>query len=151
MSWLARNADAIQAGAAAITAVTAVLAVVGVLAQMRAAEATSRAQTARESYAAHLTLAVANPDFADPADACALAASPKAGAYAAYIDHLLYAAEQMLEVDPSWDATFAQALTPHAAAICAGIPGDDTTGMTQMLADFRTKTCPGVQLCNGGQ
>ena len=147
MSWLTRHSDAIQAAAAAITAATAVLAVAGVLLQMRAADATSKAQTARESYAAHLALAVANPDFADPTDPCALAASPKGAGYAAYIDHLLYAAEQMLEVDPSWDATFVQALAPHAAAICAGTPGYDTAGMTRMLADFRASNCPATPIC----
>ena len=148
MNWLSRHAEAVQAGAAVVTAVTAVLAVVGILVQMQAADRTSRAQTAREAYAAHLTLAVANPDFAEPVDPCALIASPKGGAYAAYVDHLLYAAELMLEAEPGWEPTFHASLAPHAAQVCAGIEaGDEDDAMTAMLAGFRSTACTAAPVC----
>ena len=142
MSWLSRNADTIQAVAAVVTAVTAVMAVAGVLMQMQAADDTSRAQTAREAYAAHLMAAMANPDLAEPADTCAMMASPKGAAYAAYVDHLLYAAELMLEAEPDWDTTFAAAIAPHAAYLCPAMDaGAYGAQMKTMLSGFRTQTC----------
>jgi hypothetical protein len=146
MTWLSRNAAAIEAVAASVTALTAVLAVVGVVVQLRATDATSRAQSAREAYAAHLALAVTNPDFAAPADACALAASAKGGAYAAYLDHLLYAAEQMLAVEDGWEPTFEAALHPHAAMLCNAQA--DTSEMTDILADFRARICTDAPVCD---
>ena len=148
MTWINRNAQAIQAVAAVVTAVTAVLAVAGVLIQMRAADDTSRAQTAREAYAAHLLAAVSNPDMAEPADACALIASPKGAAYAAYVDHLLYASELMLEAEPDWAATFGDSLAPHATLVCNGADaGAFTPDMTAMLEQFRAGTCPDTPTC----
>ena len=117
MSWLSRNTDAIRATAAVVTATTAVLAAAGILLQMRAA------------------------------GACALIASPRGAAHAAYVDHLLYAAEQMLDADPGWDKTFVQALEPHAQVLCAANPGDDSVAMTAMLAGFRASHCPNAQSC----
>ena len=147
MNWLSRHSAALQAGAALVTAVTAVLAVIGVLLQMQAADRTSQAQTARESYAAHLALAVSNPDFAAPADACALIASPKGAAYTAYVDHLLYAAEQMLATEPGWNDTFAEALAPHATLICSADTRDEMPAMTAMLTDYRAVLCPVTRPC----
>lgn len=148
MTWLSRHAQAIQAGAALATAATAILAVAGVLLQMRAAEATSRAQTAREAYAAHLLAAVGNPDLADPADACALTASPKGAAYAAYVDHLLYAAELMLEAEPDWSATFVGAIEPHAVYVCSQVAPDAyAADLAAMLAGFRDRTCNTLPPC----
>jgi hypothetical protein len=147
MSLLSRHADAIQAAAAIVTATTAVLAVVGVLAQMRAADVTSRAQTAREAYAAHLALAAAMPDFAAPAEACALLASPRGAAYAAYVGHLLYAAELMVEAETGWAETFAAALAPHAVLICRDIGTGETEDVAALLDGFRSRTCPAQDAC----
>jgi hypothetical protein len=146
MSWLSRNAHSIEAVAAIITALTAVLAVIGVIAQLRATDTTSRAQSAREAYAAHLVLATANPDFAAPTDACALIASPKGAAYDAYVDHLLYAAEQMLSVEAGWDDTFIAALSPHAATLCSAAP-DQTPEMAAVMAEFRVQMCDAAPIC----
>lgn len=148
MTWFARNTAGIEAAAALATAVVAVLALAGVALQLRAAEATSRGQTAREAYAGHLALAVSNPDFAQPQDACALHGSPKGGAYIAYVNHLLYAAELMLEAEPDWDETFAEALAPHAALLCAADVFDEgDSDMAAMLALFRDGACAGVAVC----
>jgi hypothetical protein len=148
MTWLSRHADTIQAGAAVVTATTAVLAVTGVLAQMRAADDTSRAQTAREAYAAHLMTSVSNPEYAAPDDTCGMMASPKRAAYAAYVDHLMYAAELMMEAEPGWQPTFAEAIAPHAAYVCAEIEAGAYSGdMTVMLGTFRADVCPAMPPC----
>jgi hypothetical protein len=150
MSWVTRHSEAIQATTAMVTASMAVLAVAGVLLQMRAAERTSRAQTAREAYATHLTTAVANPDFAYPPDACALIASPKGPAYQAFVDHLLYSAELMLADAAGWEETFFEALIPHAVLICGDRAGDDTASITLILKDFRAQICPATPDCAAG-
>ena len=147
MNWLSRNSGAVEAAAGTVTALTAILAVIGVIAQLRATEATSRAQTAREAYAAHLALAVANPDFAAPVDVCGLLGSAKGAAYQAYLDHLFYAAEQMLAVESGWEATFDAALAPHAAAICEADPTGETPELIAVLAGFRSKACAQAPSC----
>lgn len=149
MTWLARHSAAIQALAAAVTAVVALAALVGVKLQLDAAEATQARQSAREAYRAHLTLSIGRPDLAAPRDACALADGPDGTAYDAFLDHLLYSAEQMLDTQPGWEATFAAALQPHARVLCrdpaavqSGAPGLDA-----LLAGFVARVCPGVDPC----
>jgi hypothetical protein len=150
MSWLSRNAASIEAVAACVTALTAILAVAGVVMQLRAADQTSRAQSAREAYAAHLALAVANPDFAAPPNACALMNSTKGPAYAAFVDHLLYAAEQMLASESGWEQTFTAALVPHTVALCGADPADDAPELTAVMAVFRAQSCTAAPACAGG-
>ncbi|MGI3187258.1 hypothetical protein [Nioella aestuarii] len=101
MGWFRRNTAVVEAGAAAVTALVAVAALVGVKLQLDAADEIQRAQSARDAYRAPLALAVAHPGLADPPDACALMGSQNGASYAAFVDHLLYSAEQMLTVDPS--------------------------------------------------
>ncbi len=151
-NWLARNADTVEAAAAAITALTAILALAGIALQLRAADDTSRAQSAREAYANHLALAVGNPDFAAPPDACAILASPKGPAYRAYVDYLLYAAEQMISVESGWDETFALHLTAHQSLICSDPDiASDTPALHPLIAAFTATTCPTVPACQTGQ
>ncbi len=148
MTWLRRNAETIEAVAATVTALTAICALVGVSLQLRATDAIARAQSARQAYATHLTLAVAHPTFAAPTDACALLRSDRAASYSAFVDHLLYAAEQMLAVEDGWGATFEAALAPHGAYICLpdGAWGD--TPETQALLDvFRVRHCSTQTTC----
>jgi hypothetical protein len=147
MTWLSRHAASIEAVAASVTAVTAILAVAGVVIQLRAADETSRAQSAREAYAAHLALAVTNPDFAAPADACTLIGSAKGAAYQAYVDHLLYAAEQMLSIESGWEPTFDASLMPHAVTLCAAATDGETPEMANILAKFRARICAATPVC----
>ncbi|MCU0802905.1 MAG: hypothetical protein MUD11_14290 [Rhodobacteraceae bacterium] len=148
MNGLSRHANAIMAACAIITAATAVLAVAGIALQLRAADATSRAQSAREAYAAHLALAVANPAFAAPGNACGLIASAQGAAYTAYVDHLLYAAEQMVSVEIGWDATFQDALSPHATLLCSpGHENADSPALSLLLQGFRADICPDTPPC----
>ncbi len=147
-NWLARNADTVQAAASVVTAATAVLALSGIALQLRAADDTSRAQSAREAYANHLALAVANPDFAEPKDACALLASARGPAYRAYVDYLLYAAEQMITVEQGWETTFQTSLSAHQILICSEPAiAADTPALQSLIANFTTTTCSSVPDC----
>jgi len=53
-------------------AVVAVAALVGIKLQLDATDHLQRTQIARDAYRAHLALATTHPDFARPADGCAL-------------------------------------------------------------------------------
>lgn len=148
MGWFRDNTAQIEAGAAAITALVAVAALVGVKLQLDAADEIQRAQSARDAYRAHLALAVAHPGFAEPANACALITSQNGAAYAAFVDHLLYSAEQMLTVDPSWETTFAEELEPHRAYICSSVATISyDAAMEPFIARFLADGCDEVPVC----
>lgn len=148
MRWLRRNAEVIEAGAALVTALVAIAALVGVKVQLDASDMQQRAQSARDSYRSHLTLAVAHPRLAAPADVCAILTSPQAIAYEAFVDHLLYSAEQMLEIGEGWEPTFLSELAPHAEYLCQSDgPTGDTAAMIALLARFRAETCAEVPPC----
>ncbi len=57
MSWLSRQAETIEAAAATLTALVAVAALIGVKFQLDETERLQKAQSARETYRAHLALA----------------------------------------------------------------------------------------------
>ena len=116
--WLTRNAPAIEAIAAMITAIVAIMALVGVVYQVQAADRQSRAQSARDIYREHLSLSVQNPDFAAPADAASLLAGPRAAAYGAYVEHLIYTAEQVMGSEAGWESVFFPLFERHAHYIC---------------------------------
>lgn len=142
MNWWSRNAGAIEALAATITAIVAVIALVGVKYQLDAADDLQRSQSARDAYRSHLALASTQSEFAKPSDACVLISGPDAGAYMAFVDHLLYSAEQMLDVEEGWNATFAEALAPHAAYMCSkGAPSWSTSEMASFLETFESNYC----------
>ena len=148
MSWLSRNAPQIEAVAAAVTALVAIIAVVGVKFQFDAADNLQQVQSARDSYHAHLALATANPAFALPADGCTTLTSPDGGAYLAFVDHLLYSAEQMLSVGDGWEPTFLEQLAPHTDYICSQIgPTGETEATNRLLTQFRTAQCPATPTC----
>ena len=147
-AWLKRNADAVEAGSAALTAVVAVAALVGVVWQVRAASDIQAQQSARDAYRNHLALAVTVPELAEPKDACALMKGDKAPAYDAYVSHLLYAAEQMLAQSPDWEAQFLHDLEPHRAYLCAYHAEFQTDGALEaMLARFVAEECPATPSC----
>ncbi|MGB3317334.1 MAG: hypothetical protein WBB85_23365 [Albidovulum sp.] len=148
MSWLSRNAPAFEAVAATVTALVALAALVGVKIQLDEADRLQRLQSARDSYRAHLALAVEHPAFARPADACTLTASDKGAAYAAFVDHLLYSAEQMLAASDGWEETFLDQLAPHATYLCsAGGPVGETEETAEILTRFRDSACVAVPDC----
>lgn len=148
MTWLARNAPSIEAVAATVTALVAVAALIGVKFQLDEADRLQKAQSAREAYRAHLALAATLPQFAQPADACELIHSNQAGAYISFVDHLLYSAEQMLDVSEGWEETFLAQLTAHSDYICAeGGPTGETEDTARLISRFKGLSCPTVTTC----
>jgi len=151
VSWLRRNADAVEAAAAVVTALIAVVALVGIKLQLDAADRLQRAQSARDAFRAHLALSVNNPGFTAPDDACALLATAQGPAYSAYVEHLLYAAEQMLSVAEGWDPVFNAHLQPHTAYICQFVTMNDyDTDLAGVLAQFQSDQCPVEPICGDG-
>ncbi len=149
MKWFSRNANSIDAVAAMITALVAIAALVGIKYQLDAADLQQRTQSARDAYRSHLALASTSPTFANPTAACQLISGNKAGAYSAFVDHLLYSAEQMLEVEPGWEATFVEALQPHSHYMCSDFaPFGSTPEMKRLLGDFKGAQCAKVTACN---
>lgn len=148
MSWLSRNASSIEAAAALCTALVAVAALIGVKVQLDEADRMQKEQSAREAYRSHLALAATLPGFAEPGDACALLASDQAGSYAAFVDHLLYSAEQMLAVSEGWEPTFMAQLTSHEDYICSSeAPSGETEETAELLARFKAETCASTTSC----
>ncbi len=75
-------------------------------------------------------------------DAFQLLSSDKAGAYRAFVDHLLYATEQMLVVEKGWDITLIEQLETHAAYLCSsGAPISETAQIAGLLAQYRSEVC----------
>lgn len=148
MSWLSRHAPGVEAGAAIVTACVAVAALIGVKWQLDEADRLSALQSAREAYRSHLALAVSAPQFAAPRDGCALLASDQAGAYRAFVDHLLYAAEQMLDVEQGWEPTFQAQLEQHGDYICSADAPQGETGKVQAVVQgVRRMSCPARRPC----
>ena len=142
MKWLSQHAATVEAGAAAIMALIALAALIGVKYQLDATDSLQRSQSARDAYRSHLALATTKSEFAKPHDACELASGENAGAYTAFVDHLLYSAEQMLQVEPGWEATFKEALVPHAPYMCsANAPTGSTIEMLEFLKEFKKSSC----------
>lgn len=149
MNWLKRNAESVEALAACVTAAVAIAALIGVKFQLDENERIQRATTAREAYLGHLTLATSKPEFAAPQDVCDLLNSDQSASYAAFLDHLFYSAELMLETEDGWEPVFISHLEPHAPLMCSALsPHGDTEAMSLMIRSFQTRECAGIQACS---
>jgi hypothetical protein len=152
MSWLSRHAPSVEAVAATMTALVAVAALIGVKFQLDEADRLQKAQSAREAYRSHLALAATLPQLAQPNDACQLIQSDQAGAYASFVDHLLYSAEQMLDVSEGWEETFLTQLAVHGDYICAvDGPVGETEDTVRLILRFKSLSCPALTTCQGGR
>jgi hypothetical protein len=118
MKWFERNSAALQAAGSIVTAFVAVAALAGVKMQVDASYAVQREQSAKEIYREFLNISIANPDFADPGSG-ALKATPRAAAYASYVEYMLYTAEQVLQASPDWKSVFEGHMEMHAEFLCA--------------------------------
>ncbi|WP_424976600.1 hypothetical protein [Dinoroseobacter sp. S124A] len=151
MGWWTKHASGIEAMAALVTACVAIAALVGAKIQLDHADLVQREQSARDAYRAHLALAATRPEFARPIDACQLVQSDEGGAYIAFVDHLLYSAEQMLAVEEGWSLTFLDQLAPHQDYLCSleGIlPLED--GVAALMDRFTDAYCPVEPVCGPG-
>jgi hypothetical protein len=148
MSWFRRNAEVVEAIAACVTAVVALCALIGIKFQLDATEKLQLAQSARDTYRTHLALAVSHADFAAPLNGCAIIGSDRAGGYAAFVDHLLYSAEQMLVVEDGWEGTFMDQLAPHVDYMCSvDGPKGETEKTAALLTQFRGLECSAEPRC----
>ncbi|HMT14353.1 MAG TPA: hypothetical protein PKE19_06340 [Aestuariivirga sp.] len=148
MDYLNRHAPALQALAAILTVILALAALVGVKMQIDAADRIQRAQSARDIYREFLNLSIGKPEFLAP-DYCAIAKTPQAPAYEAYVDYLLYTAEQTMAADAGWEETMMAALDHHGTYLCGLDDGaDETADVQDLLAKFRAARCAEVKRCS---
>lgn len=146
--WLQRNAKIIEATSAMATALAAFVALVGVKIQIDEAAHVQALQSARAAYLAQQALAVQNPKFVAPVNACALMASADGPAYEAFVTHLLFTAEQMLEVSAGWETTFHDEFLPHAAYLCRNADAlNASEALEHLLAEFAREACADVPPC----
>lgn len=148
LGWFEKHSQAISAISAALTALLAFAAIIGVKVQIDGAARIQQEQSARDIYREFLNLSVQKPEFAAP-DHCAIARSPQAAAYHAFVDYLLYTGEQAIAADPSWTATIEDALEPHAAYLCE-LDNTETTpdpDIAALVARIRHTRCAAVSPC----
>ncbi len=147
MNWFSRNSNALQALAGLVTVFVAVVALIGVKFQVDASYRVQREQSAKEIYRELLNISIANPDYAAP-DYCALKATPKLAGYEAFVDYVLYTAEQVIDMDPEWGTTVEQLLDAHAGHLCSdAAAGDNSPAVAAMLKSFKSRACKTVSPC----
>jgi hypothetical protein len=145
--WLTRNAQALGALGALATAFAALTALVVVPWQVAQADRIQRDQTAREIYREFLNLTVQKPDLAN-ADYCALTDAGQSTAYAAYVEYLIYTAEQMIDASPDWRGPMASYLGDHMAYLCSeGVWDAQSADVRTLIAELAL-TCAEDQACS---
>lgn len=117
-NWLTRNAEPLQALGALATAFAALTALVVIPYQVSQADRIQRDQTAREIYREFLALTVNKPELAGT-NYCTLKDTSQTAAYEAYVEYLLYTAEQMIDTSPDWQAPMQSYLSGHMAYFCS--------------------------------
>lgn len=145
-NWLIRNAEPLEALAALATAIAAVTALVVIPYQVAQADRIQRDQTAREIYREFLNLTVQKPELAN-ADFCAIKDPNQTAAYAAYVEYLLYTAEQMIDTSPDWREPMASYLTDHMAYLCSQGVWAAQSSDIQMLVSELALTCKPEHQC----
>ena len=148
MTWFKRKADSIEAVAALITALIAIFALIGVKLQIDAAQQQILEQGARDLYREHLALSMQHPQFSDPGH-CPAFSKAEQSAYAAYVTHLIYTAEETSAADPSWTPVMEEALSVHAGLICSSFGSDVSLAdpFSHMLAKMAVTTCADLPDC----
>lgn len=116
--WLIRNSEPLQAIGALATAFAALTALGVIPYQVAQADRIQREQTAREIYREFLNLSVQKPELAS-ANYCALTDGAQIAAYSAYVEYLLYTAEQMVDTSPEWRAPMASYVSDHMTYLCS--------------------------------
>ncbi len=139
--WLTRNAEALGALGALATAFAAVTALVVIPYQVAQADRIQRDQTAREIYREFLNLTVQKPELAS-ANYCALKEPAQIAAYSAYVEYMLYTAEQMVATSPDWQKTMLGYLTAHASYLCDPEVQAASDGMAGLVAGLGLACTP---------
>jgi hypothetical protein len=146
--FLERHAIALQSAGAIATAVAAVTALIVVPWQLRAADRLQQAQSARDIYRDFLNLTVQRPELA-VFDTCAATPAPFKVAYEAYVDHLLYTAEQTLAVSADWGPVMQGQIKRHMPWLCTWDEAE-IAAFSDPLADLLRQqrlTCDTVPAC----
>jgi hypothetical protein len=147
-AFLTRHALVLQAGGALVTAVAAVLALIVVPWQIGAADRLQQAQSARDIYRDFLNLTVQKPEVAST-DLCQVGDAAARVAYEAYVDHLLYTAEQVMDVSEDWTAPMQAQLDRHRPFLCSWEASDLEAFSTPVagLLKGTLGNCSGVKVC----
>jgi hypothetical protein len=146
LDWLRKNSEALEALGGIATAFAALTALVVIPYQVAQSDRIQRDQTAREIYREFLNLTVQKPELAR-ADYCALTDPNQITAYAAYVEYLLYTAEQMIDTSPDWRAPMASYLEDHMAYLCSeGIWDAQSPDIKDLVAELAL-TCQPESQC----
>ncbi|MFB2533009.1 hypothetical protein ACEYYA_12640 [Paracoccus sp. p3-h83] len=141
-----RGPDGIGLIASVVTALAAVVAVIVIPWQIAATDRIQRGQTAREIYREFLSLSVNKPEVAS-ANWCNLTDAKAKTAYAAYVDFLLYTAEQTIDTDPEWQPVMREHLSVHLPYLCGAEDVSDVqTPVAGLLTQMRAE-CAKVPAC----
>jgi hypothetical protein len=142
--WLIRYAEPVGA---LLTAAAALTALVVIPYQVAQADRIQRDQTAREIYREFLNLTIQKPELAR-ADYCALKDANQITAYAAYVDYLLYTAEQMIDTSTEWRGPMASYLSDHMDYLCSeGIWDAQSPDIRELVSELAL-TCTPQQECS---
>jgi hypothetical protein len=147
--WLDQNAQPLQGLGTIITAMAALIAVIVVPIQIGAADRIQREQTAREIYREFLNLTVNKPEVA-AADYCALKEAKDIAGYEAYVEYLLYTAEQMISTDEAWRAPMSAYMADHMGYICTQTDWQTQSAPVVAIIEELRKNCKVETVCNGG-
>lgn len=140
LDWLNRNGQGLAALGSALAVLAAVM---GVLWQVRATEEAQRAQSARDIYREFIALTINKPELAATEWSQALPAERRT-AYAAYVEYMLYTAEQVIAADPEWTGPMRGWLEDHTAYLCSLPDFAGYTAAVEALAlEVRAGACPG--------
>lgn len=117
MRFLTKHAEALQALGALLTAVFALVALLGVKLQLDTSERIAREAQARDIYRSFIALSLDKPRLAAPGT-CPAFEGADATAYDFYLEYALYTAEQVIDMDPTWEGTFEEVFSEHLAGLC---------------------------------
>lgn len=150
-TWLDHHAQTLQTVCALATAGAAIGALVLVPWQIAANAHAGREQSAKEIYREYLNISIQRADLSAH-DLCAPVQPATSAAYEAYVDYLLYTAEQVLDLDPdAWGRTIAAQLERHQRHLCTFDPTElemMTEPVAALVAGLQTG-CDTLPACAG--
>jgi hypothetical protein len=149
--FLLKHSPLIQAAGSLVTAMAAVLALVVVPWQIHSADQLQQAQSARDIYRDFLNLTVQKPELAT-LNLCEATQPSTQAAYEAYVSHMLYTAEQVLQVSTEWQSTMQTQINQHRPYICSWDDAELNAFSDEVADLLKTtrQTCSQVVVCPGG-
>jgi hypothetical protein len=148
-AWLVKNSEVLEGTGALVTALAALAALIIIPLQIGAAEKIQQRQAARDLYRGLVTISIERPALVN-SNYCSLSKPDDVTAYAAYIEYILYTAEQLMASDgASWRAPLLGLMDDHSEYFCAQteLAGYDAS-VSAMISELRS-VCPEVPNCTG--